>query len=206
MILETTFWISISTSLIRILSGFLLALISAVLCAATASRFIRFREFLEPFVMTIKSVPVASFVILILIWVSSEHLSVIISYLMVFPILYENIRKGIEQCDRKLLEMAKVYEIKSGTTIRYIYISQVLPYFQSACSLSLGLCWKSGIAAEVIGLPEFSIGENLYQAKIYLDTAELFAWTVVLICISILFEKIFMTLIQWFVERLEREE
>ena len=71
-----------------------------------------------------------------------------------------------------------------------------MPYFVSACSLSLGLCWKSGIAAEVIGLPDGSIGEKLYQAKIFLQTDELFAWTIVVIAVSVLFEKTFLFLLR----------
>ena len=42
------------------------------------------RQLLEPAVLTIKSIPVASFVILVLIWVPSENLSVVISFLWYF--------------------------------------------------------------------------------------------------------------------------
>lgn len=206
LIFEADFWYSVFLSLLRILTGFLSAVVSSVILAAAASRFAFIRDFLEPFITIMKSVPVASFVILLLIWVSSRHLSIIISFFMVFPILYENVRQGIQQCDKRLLEMAQVFQIDSFTKVRYLYLSQVLPYFQSACSLSLGLCWKSGIAAEVIGLPEFSIGERLYQAKIYLDTSQLFAWTIVIIGISFLFERLFMALLLWFIKKTESEE
>ena len=77
--------------------------------------------------------------------------------------------------------MAKVFRVNLRRQIRYIYVSQVLPYFLSACRLSLGMCWKAGVAAEVIGVPSGSIGEKLYNAKIYLNTPDLFAWTIVII-------------------------
>ena len=100
--------------------------------------------------------------------------------------------------------MAEVFGIPFGRRLRTIYVSQVLPYFRTGCSLALGLCWKAGVAAEVIGIPQNSIGENLYNAKIYLDTPALFAWTLVIICISVLFEKGFLRAVECLVQRLER--
>ena len=97
-----------------------------------------------------------------------------------------------------------MFEVSPWRSIRYIYVSQVLPFFRSACSVSLGLCWKAGVAAEVIGIPKGSIGENLYQSKIYLNTPDLFAWTLVIILISLLFERVFLLLVDRGVGRLER--
>ncbi|MDO4442475.1 MAG: ABC transporter permease subunit [Slackia sp.] len=201
---EADFWLSIGQSLSRIALGFIAALVSGTLLAAASSRFSAIFDLLAPLVAAIKAVPVASFVILVLIWVSSEHLSVIISFLMVFPIVYTNMLEGIRQTDRQLLEMADVFEVSAFDRLRFIYCSQALPYFQAACSLSLGMCWKAGIAAEVIGLPEMSIGEHLYEAKVYLDTADLFAWTIVIICISIVFEKAFKKAIDCAARKIER--
>ena len=98
--------------------------------------------------------------------------------------------------------MAKVFHMSLSKRILYIYLPSVIPFFVSACSVSLGLCWKSGIAAEVIGIPDGSIGELLYNAKIYLQTAELLAWTVIIVVISVLFEKLFMALLKWIVKKL----
>ncbi|MDO5042151.1 MAG: ABC transporter permease subunit [Slackia sp.] len=201
---EEEFWASIGLSLSRIAAGFVSALAAGTLLAAVSARLPLMRDLLAPLVSTIKSVPVASFVILILIWVSSEYLSVAISFLMVFPIVYTTMLEGIEQTDPDLLEMADVFEVGRLDRLRFIYASQVLPYFQAACSLSLGMCWKAGIAAEVIGLPAMSIGEHLYEAKVYLATSDLFAWTFVIICISILGEAVFTRLVAAVVRAIER--
>lgn len=198
------FWISVGLSLSRIATGFASALATGIVLAAASARLPFMRHLLAPLVATIKSVPVASFVILILIWVSSEHLSVAISFLMAFPIVYTTMLEGIEQTDRNLLEMADVFDIGPFNRLRFIYASQVLPYFQAACSLSLGMCWKAGIAAEVIGLPAMSIGEHLYEAKVYLATSDLFAWTLVIICISILGETLFSKLVAAVIDKIER--
>jgi NitT/TauT family transport system permease protein len=199
------FWISIVTSMGRILLGFTAGLLLASLCAVLSARFSWFKILLKPFVFTVKAIPVASFIILILIWVKAKDLSAVISFLMVFPILYENILKGIESTDQKLLEMADIFGIHGWTRIREIYFSQVIPYLEAGCSLALGLAWKSGIAAEVIGLPDASIGEHLYEAKVYLDTPDLFAWTFVIILLSILFQKVFMFLLHQLLGKAERE-
>ena len=204
LVITAEFWQSVGFSIARIVSGFLLALILGTAAAALASRYKRFAELLEPFVQTIKAIPVASFVILVLIWISSANLSIVISFLMVFPIIYTNMYEGISSMDRQLLEMAGVFGMKGKERFKYIYISQVLPFFRSACSVTLGMCWKAGVAAEVIGLPEKTIGENLYEAKIFLDTPSLFAWTVVIICISVLFEKIFMGFVNKGASRIEK--
>ena len=131
-------------------------------------------------------------IILCLIWIPSRNLSVFISFLMVFPVVYTNILEGIRQTDKQLLEMADSFGAGVGKKLQFIYLSQVMPYAVTACKLGLGLCWKAGIAAEVIGIPAGSIGEKLYKAKVYLETPDLFAWTIVIIAVSVGFEKIFM--------------
>ena len=190
------FWRSAGFSFGRIVLGFSMALILGVLLAVLAFLSRTVEILLNPVLTAVKSTPVASFIILCLIWIPSRNLSVFISFLMVLPVIYTNILEGIHQTDRQILEMAKVFQVSMGRQIRYIYVSQILPYFVSACRLSLGMCWKAGVAAEVIGVPKGSIGEKLYNAKIYLETPDLFAWTIVIIVISFVFEKCFLWLVQ----------
>ena len=151
---------------------------------------------IEPLVKVVRATPVASIVILTLVWISSRNLSVIISFMMVFPIVYSNVLEGIRNTDHDLLEAAEVYRIRTIKRIRYIYVPSVLPYFSAAVKAALGLAWKSGIAAEVIGLPSGSIGERVYEAKIYLSTPDLFAWTVVIIVLAFIFERVFLSAVK----------
>ncbi len=192
LVQTTAFWSAIGVSSLRIIGGFLAGLICAVALAIPASRFAVVRELLSPFMITVRSIPVASFVILALIWFSSKQLAVLISFLMVLPIIYTNVLEGIRRIDTNLLEMATIYRITPLRKLRYIYFFQVYPFLISAVKISLGLSWKSGVAAEVIGTPDNSIGENLFSAKIFLDTSSLLAWTVVIVIISTLFEKLFL--------------
>ena len=165
------------------------ALLGAVLAAA-AYRFRRVRELLMPLVAAVKAVPVASFVILVLLWVSSRNLSVVISLLIGFPVIYANVLAGLDSTDPRLIEMARVFRVPFRRQLSTVYLSQVAPFLRSGLSLAIGLCWKSGVAAEVIGIPSGSIGEKLYKAKIYLETPDLFCWTVAVVVLSIGCEKL----------------
>lgn len=191
-----SFYMSIGNSFLRIAAGFGLAVAAGSLFAIFAVCSPLLLAVLDLLMLLVKSIPVASFVILVLLWVESKSLSIVISFLMVLPVIYTNIRDGIRRTDPKLLEMAKVFNLSLYRRIRYIYLPAVMPYFVSACSIGLGFCWKSGIAAEVIGLPKNSIGENLYEAKLYLMTPELFAWTAVIAIVSMVFEKLVMVLVK----------
>ena len=188
------FWRAIGTSSVHILGGFLLSCALAVVLAALSARFSRIEE--------LKTVPVASFIILALAWLSSRTLPLFIAALMVFPPVYLNVLEGIRRTDADLLEMARVFRVPFSRTVRGIYLPQVLPYFRSAVSAALGLCWKAGTAAEVIALSGGSIGEKLYNAKIYFQTADLFAWTAAIVLISTAFEKLFLFLVDKIAERM----
>ena len=202
--LEPPFWASVASSLLRIGGGFLLAAALGAALAVLAAGFSRVRELLEPLMLSVKSVPVASFIILALLLFSSRYLAILISFLIVLPVVYTNVCTGIQEMDKSLLEMARVFQIPAWRRKRYVELPQVLPYFRSACAVAVGLSWKAGVAAEVIGMPEGSIGEQLQQAKIYLNTPDLLAWTVVIILVSLGFEKLFLALVDWAGRRLER--
>ena len=188
LVVTAGFWASVATSLGRIGLGFLGGVACGLVLAALAARSRVVRALLAPLMGALKAVPVASFVILVLLWVSSRELSVVIAWIMALPIVYTNVLEGIEQTDAGLLEMAEVFGIGALERARMVYLSQVLPYFRAAVSLALGLSWKAGIAAEVIGLPDLTIGEHLYDAKVYLDTPGLFAWTVAIVVLSVALE------------------
>ena len=205
LLLEPGFWETVGFSFSRIAGGFFLGLILGLVLAIAAGRLRWMELLLWPYVTTVKAVPVASFIIISLVWLSSRQLSIFISFLMVFPIVYTNVLQGVRSADTQLLEMASIFRMPWGKRLRYIFLPHLRPYLQSACSVALGVCWKSGVAAEVIGIPKGSIGERLYTAKIYLSTADLFAWTVVVVAVSVGFEKLILFLLRHGFDRLERD-
>lgn len=191
-------------SFYHIAGGFLLALVLGVLLAALAGRFKAAETLLWPFMVTVKTVPVASFVVICLIWLSNENLAVFISFLIVLPVVYGNVLQGIKSEDENMRELGRVFRMPLLRRIAYIHLPQLKPFLLSACSTALGMAWKAGVAAEIIGIPDGSIGKQLYYAKIYLDTDDLLCWTVIIVIISVLFEKLFMWLLKRGYGRLER--
>ena len=189
---QVDFWQRVGFSAGHILLGFALGVVVSVLLAAAAERWAWVDTLLAPVIQLVKATPVASFIILALVWVRGSSLSVLISFLMVLPVLYGAVRTGIRAADPQLLEMAKVFRLPLGRRLRAVWLPAVLPAFRQGCSVALGICWKSGVAAEVIGLPNGSIGDALYRSKITLSTGELFAWTFVIILLSAAFEKLFL--------------
>ena len=201
---STHFWSVVGFSLSRMAAGFFLAFVSGILLAVAAYKLSLIEIFLAPMMGVIKAAPVASYTILCLLLLPKQMLSVVISFLMAMPIIYTNTLTGLKDTDRELLEMADAFEIGPLRRVVYIYFSGLFPFLISACSVALGLCWKSGIAAEVIGLLRGSIGEKLYQAKIFVDTKNVLAWTLVVIAISFVFERVFLWLLRRAAGALER--
>ena len=198
------FWTSIWFSFYHIAGGFFLALFLGIVLAALAGRFRRIETLLWPFLVTIKTVPVASFVVICLIWLSAEKLSVFISFLIVLPVVYGNVLEGIKSEDKLMLEVGTVFRMPLLRRLFYIHLPQLKPFIMSACATALGMAWKAGVAAEIIGTPDGSIGKQLFYSKIYLDTDDLLCWTVIIVIVSVLFEKLFMLGLKALYGRLER--
>lgn len=193
---QAEFWSSVLNSFLRIGAGFLVAALLGIVLGAAAYKSSLLRQFLAPPVALMKSIPVASFVILAIIWLGgTENLSVFVSVVVVFPMVYLSTIGGLMSTDRRLLEMAQVFDLAFWRKWRFIYLPALLPYLLSCFRTSLGMAWRSGVAAELIGQPIHTIGGNLYQAKIFLDTPALFAWTFTIIAISLLFEQAVLHLI-----------
>ena len=190
------FYISIANTFIRIISGFLIGCLTGTLLSIISYKYIIIKELLRPLISVIKATPVASIIILTLVWIKTANLSVFIGFLMVLPPIYTNMLKGLDYTDAKMLEMTKVFKVSKYKQIKYIYIPSIKPYLIAAISVALGFCWKAGVAAEIIGLPSNTVGEALYKSKIYLNTPELFAWTLFVIITSMVFETVFISLIR----------
>lgn len=182
------FYKTVFYSLLRVLIGNISAILLGVILAILTSRFGFFGDFIKPMMTVIKSTPVASFIILALVLMSRSLLPVFIVFLMVLPVVWANVHEGITSTDKKLKEVATVFGIPFGRRLSSLYIPSVAPYFRSALLSSVGLAWKAGIAAEVLAAPSVSIGKMLFESKQYLETVDLFAWTLAVIIMSLLVE------------------
>lgn len=189
------FWATVAHSLVRITTGFLLAVAVGVAGAVLAARSRLVDATVTPLVTAVRSTPVVSFIILVLMWTDTGRLAVVISFVMVVPIMYTNALEGIRQRDGALLEMARVFRVPLVRRLPAVDLPAVLPFLVAGCRTGVGLAWKSGVAAEMIGLPQGSIGERLYEAKLFLSSADLFAWTVVVIVVAFTLERLVVALL-----------
>ncbi len=188
MSIKAEFWLTVLSSVSRVVGGFAAGLIISAVLAMLAFRFSVIKAFLSPAISIIKATPVASFIILALMWLGTSAVPVIISLLMVMPIVWSNTLAGLENVDLNLIEMSRAFKMPFVKRMRHIYIPSVIPYLVSACGSGLGLCWKAGIAAEVICRTKLSIGNNIWETKFYLETAQMFAWTVAVVGLSVVFD------------------
>jgi len=196
LVFEPHFWSAIGASLTRIISGFLLAMLAGVVTAAITAN-IRFLYALTlPVFNIIKSIPVASFIILAWMWMDSQNLSAFIAFITVLPIVYFNTYQGIKGTDEGLLQMARVFKVPVYKKVAHIYFPATAPHIIAAASSGLGFAFKSGIAAELIGLARNTIGFNLHTERIFLQTADVFAWTIAIVLLSYVMEKIFVLLMK----------
>lgn len=183
------FWKNVLLTLFRILTGIFTALVCGTLLAILTSRSRLAYRILSPLITVIRATPVASFIILVWIWLGSGKLPIFICFLMVLPIVWAAVSDGIRALDPKLSAVCSVYRLSWRKKLRHFYIPSVLPYFLSACKTSIGMGWKAGVAAEVLAVTPGSVGKQLYNSKLYLETPELFAWTAVVILLSLIIEK-----------------
>ncbi|MBR3762948.1 MAG: ABC transporter permease subunit [Clostridia bacterium] len=187
---EAAFWQSVGMSLWRTAAAYGLGVVIACVLAVGCHLSRLLDEVISPALLVIRATPVASFIILALVWLSSANVPVLAGVLMVTPVVFANVREGIRSTDPQLLEMARMFGWSAVKTWRRVIIPTVLPTFVAACEACVGLCFKATIAAEVIGVPKNAIGTQLYNAKIYLETDALLAWTLVVILLSLVMERL----------------
>ncbi|MBR1659015.1 MAG: ABC transporter permease subunit [Oscillospiraceae bacterium] len=186
--LTAPFWRAVGASLGRVLCGIAAALLGGTVLAALCFRLPLLDALLRPLLTVVKSTPVASFIILALLWMGRDLLPAFISALVVLPAVFSNVSAGIRAIDPELAEVAWLFRFSRGRTLTVLYVPSVLPWFLSACRSALGMGWKAGIAAEVLTVPAVSIGKMLYESKLYWETLDLFAWTAAVVLCSLLIE------------------
>lgn len=191
---QTDFWKTVGQSLLRVVEGvgygFLLGgLLAVITCWVPLAD-----RLLSPAIRVIRATPVASFILLVLLWTGRGNVPVVVAALMVLTVVWENLCQGIRAVDGQLLEMAKCYRFSWFKTVTLVYIPSLKPFFAAALTNAIGLAWKSAVAAEVLCQPPQAAGTNIYYAKLYLEIPDLFAWTVVVVTLSLILEKTLLRL------------
>ncbi len=189
------FYLTVALSLGRILLGIALAFVLGILLAILTVKSAFFHHLFSPLLSLFKATPVASIIFLMLLWIGRAHIPFVIAFMMALPIVWANVREGLLQTDRQLLEMARVFGVSPRRTLIKIRLPSLSPYLLAAVRSGVSLAWKAGIAAEVLCTPKLSIGRAIYEGKLYIMTEELFAWTFIVVAISIAIEQIALHLL-----------
>jgi len=194
------FWGAVANTCLGVLEGTGYAVLVGGILAVLTKQSKILQHLFAPLLVTIRATPVASVIILALVWLATARIPIFIVFLMVMPIIWTNIYAGLSVIDQQLLEMAKIFKFSWWKKTRYIYIPALMPYIVSALTTGLGAAWKSAIAAEVLARPSGTMGAMVYDSRIYLQTADLFAWTIAVIFLSVILEK----LVVWLLNGLSR--
>ncbi len=196
LVVTAKFWQITALTLLRVFAGMLAGAALGTVLAVLTCASVWCDRLLSPLVKVIRATPVASFILLVLLWVSTGRVPGVISALMVLPVLWGNVSKGIRETDPQLLELAAAYRFGRGRTLKLVYLPAAAPYFAAGVETGLGLSWKAGVAAEVLCRPRLAIGTQVFFSRTYMETANLFAWTLVVILLSFLLESVLVRLLR----------
>lgn len=182
------FWATVGATLLRVAAGLSAGIALGALLAGATCAWTWADRLLSPVIRIVRATPVASFILLVLLWTGRGNVPAVISALMVLPVVWENLVRGIQSTDPQLLELARAYRFSRKKALALIYLPSLRPYFLSALTTSTGLAWKSGVAAEAICWPRPGMGTQIYNTKLYLEIPQLFAWTAVVVALSLTLE------------------
>ncbi len=199
------FWQTALNSLKSIFSGAVAGIVIGALIAVLSYVSSFFKHLFAPVLSLVKATPVASFIILALVWIGKNYIPFAISLMMVVPIVSANLYEGLHSIDKQLYEVTRLYKFGFLKSWKMLYRHAIMPYFVSAVKSGLALAWKAGIAAEVLCTPDNSIGLMLHESKIYLEFPTLFAWTLTVIILSFIFERLAIGLAELFLGKRRRK-
>lgn len=198
LVTQKSFYVSCAKTLLRVVTGWFFGLTTGVILGILTFLSKALKALFSPVLHIVKATPVASFIIAALVLMSAQKVPAFTGFLITLPVVWANISEGLAAPDKKLLEAAAFFKMSKKNTVRFIYVPAIKPYFAAAATTAMGLSWKACVAAEVICTPSGSIGQGIYNAKVYLETPSLFAWTGVVIILSIILEKIIKAVIAKF--------
>ncbi len=188
ILFSNTFVKVIFTALYRVLTGLILGILFGILLATLCHKVDLINTIISPIISIMKATPVACIIVLLWIRMSYTEIAVFVVVLMILPIVWQNVYDGYKAIDESLIEVADVFELSRLQRLRVLVVPSILSYLLPAIITSVGLAWKAEIAAEI--MTNSNIGRLIYDFKtVSYDTASIFAWTVIIVSLSIVFEK-----------------
>lgn len=189
-------WAILVGSGARILGGLALAAACGGVMAGASVRSLTFARLVAPALSFVKATPVACIVVLLLIWLGSARVSIVAVFLMALPGVYFSLVEGLTQADKPLKQMFRLHGVRGWRLFCAHTWREVLPFVLSCARAVIGMSWKAGVAAELIGMAVGTVGERIYQAKLLIETADLLAWTVLVVAASWACERVLVWLLR----------
>ena len=189
-------WAILAGSGARILGGLVFAAVCGGVLAGISSRSRAFARLVAPALSFVKATPVACVVVLLLIWLGSARVSIAAVFLMALPGVYFSLVEGLSQVDKPLEQMFRLHGVRGWRLFCAHTWREVLPFVLSCARAVIGMSWKAGVAAELIGMAVGTVGERIYQAKLLIETADLLAWTVLVVAASWACERVLVWLLR----------
>lgn len=180
----------VGATVLRGLFGFFISAVLGLFIGVLSGLRPNFNTFISPFLVTIRSVPVISLILLALIWFNPNVVPIFIAMLTMFPFICTNVADGIKSVDPNLIQMANFYRVDKRKILRCVYIPAIMPFIISGASSAMGIGWRAIIIGEVLSQPKYGIGTKMQTAQTYLNVEAVIAWTLIAIIISFAFEKI----------------
>ena len=196
LVCDATTWAILVGSGARILGGLALAAICGGVLAGVSVRSRTFARLVAPALSFVKATPVACVVVLLLIWLGSARVSIAAVFLMALPGVYFSLVEGLAQVDKPLEQMFRLHGVRGWRLFFAHTWREVLPFVLSCARAVIGMSWKAGVAAELIGMAAGTVGERIYQAKLLIETADLLAWTVLVVAASWACERVLVWLLR----------
>lgn len=189
-------WAILAGSGARILGGLALAAVCGGVLAGISVRSRAFARLAAPALSFVKATPVACVVVLLLIWLGSARVSIAAVFLMALPGVYFSLAEGLAQVNKPLEQMFRLHDVRGWRLFCAHTWREVLPFVLSCARAVIGMSWKAGVAAELIGMAAGTVGERIYQAKLLIETADLLAWTVLVVAASWACERVLVWLLR----------
>lgn len=192
---DYNFYLSLGFTLLRVIKGCGLSLLAALVIALLGYRIPAIKHYFAPVFLITKTIPNISYIIICLIWFGANNSVTVVCFLILFPMLYSNITKHLEQFESSFGDILKIYYEKFYVLLYKNLIPYLCPFILSDLKTTLSLGFKVCVMAEILGQVKYGIGKQLYLAKMNLDMTNLFAYTLIIIIVCLIIDIVFDSLL-----------
>lgn len=142
----------IVTTIVRVAAGFVIGALLAIAAGVVTGLSRRVETAVEPTLQALRTVPTLAWAPLLLLWMGIDEgpKLTLVAIGAFFPV-YVNLVSGIKGVDRKLVEVARVYNLTDAQIARRVVLPASLPSLLTGLRLGLSQAWLFVVVAEFFG-------------------------------------------------------